>query len=71
MSRGTPKTLNGAIQNAFEEYKKGKTHTEGRLRKLVKNHVQDWVRNAVAPIALESELMESSVKAINRLAGRR
>lgn len=68
--RGTPKTLNGAIQNAFEEYKKEKVTSEARLRKLVKLHVQDWIRQNVGVIVLESDLGPQSEKAVTRLTKR-
>jgi hypothetical protein len=70
--RGTPKTLNGAIQNAFEEYKELKTVSEGRLRKLIKLHVLDFNRQKVSIVLLnvddEESLPKSSLAALNSLA---
>lgn len=50
--RGTPKTLSGAIQNAFVEYKEEGKNSEQRLRKLLKLHLQDFVRNKIGPTYL-------------------
>lgn len=52
MSRGTPKTLNKAVQNAFEEYKSEKVTSEPRLKKHLLNHLRDYIRNKISPAYL-------------------
>lgn len=70
--RGTPKTLNGAIQNAFLEFKANKNHSEQHLRKLIKLHVEDWIANQVQSIiVLEEPVYEKTWKIFERLVGRK
>lgn len=52
MSRGTPKTLNQAIQNAFVDYKKYGHISEGRLRKELNLKLRDFLRNKIGPAYL-------------------
>lgn len=50
MSRqGTPKTLNQAISNAFHAFSESDNNSVGHLRKLLKQHVKDFINNKIGP----------------------
>lgn len=70
--RGTPKTLNQAIQNAFLDFRSDSSQTEPRLRKILKLHVQDWINNVMSPIVWDSDDLKGPAKrSLNKLAGRK
>jgi hypothetical protein len=73
-SQGTPKTLNEAIENGINEFLQVENSEElssGNLKKHVKNHVQDFFRNAVSPLYLLSDdLPKAQREAIEKLVKR-
>ncbi len=65
MSRGTPKTLNQAVQNAFDEYKK-ENASEPRLKKILLNHLRDYIRNKIGPAYLYADDQPEILKALQK-----
>jgi len=64
--------MNGAIQNAFLAYKKTGKVSEPVLRKLVKDHVQDWVRQQTGIIVMAHEdFHPRAAKALEKLSGKK
>lgn len=68
-SRGTPKTLNSAIQNAFLAYKDEGVVSEQRLKKLLKIHLLDFNRNKLGVVTIVDgdSLSPESMKVIEIL----
>ena len=78
MRQRTPKTLNQAISNAFHAFEKSPSESVSHLRKLIKDHVQDWIRNASQPVVMELENSDRKSpfsarawKAMERLTGKK
>lgn len=72
--RGTPKTLNEAIDNGVEEFLQAddtEDLSSANLKRHLKNHIQDFFRNSISPLYLFSdELPEQAKNALEILVKR-
>ena len=54
-NRATPQTLDKAIDNAMEDFEEDPSFKVGTLKRLLKLHISDFIRNNLSSIMLKGD----------------